>query len=269
MAKTERCPRPAYDHVIQAACGVTMLTGTPETVPNRIGPPIIDYLAGIYGAFAVLAALRERDQTGLPQQVDVAMLDVALAAMASTVSSVANSGKVPQANGHTAASGSPLSGIFPTANGLLSMTANNDRQCVRIFQTLGWNEALNDPRFSTHAARAENVHALQAGLIQRLATRTASEWENQFSAAHVPVAKVRTIPEVLAEPHIVSRGVLQPVMDAVSGKALQLSSIGFKWNGAPLGPRRMPPRLGEHTQAVLDALSKPSVTCKAARVVGS
>jgi crotonobetainyl-CoA:carnitine CoA-transferase CaiB-like acyl-CoA transferase len=91
--------RPAYDHVIQAASGITMLTGTAESVPNRIGPPLFDYLAGMYGAFAVLAALRERDRTGQSQMVDVAMLDAAIVAMASTVSMLRNGGVAPKANG--------------------------------------------------------------------------------------------------------------------------------------------------------------------------
>ena len=129
--------RPAYDHVVQAASGITLLNGTPESAPNRIGPPLFDYLAGMYGAFAVMAALRERDRTGQAQMVDVAMLDAAMVAMASTVSAWSNGGIAPKANGNTAASGSPASGIFETAHGLLSMTANQDAQLDRLCRVAG------------------------------------------------------------------------------------------------------------------------------------
>ena len=247
--------RPAYDHVIQAASGVTMLTGTPQTVPNRIGPPMVDYIAGIYGAFALLAALRERDRTGQAQRIDLAMLDAALAAMASTVSAASNGGTVPRAQGNTAASGSPLSGIFPTGEGLLAIAANNPRQADRVLDVLGLSGWREDPRFSTAPARLQHVEALQARVRERLATRTAAEWEQVLSAAHVPAARVRTVVETLAEPHVRTRGVQQPVHDPVSGATLLAAGIGFKWNGQALGPRRPPPRLGEHDAELLGSPS--------------
>ncbi len=251
----EMSRRPAYDHVIQAASGITMLTGTPETVPNRIGPPMVDYLAGIYGAFSVLAALRERDRTGQAQRIDLAMLDAAIVAMASTASVFKNGGILPQANGNTAASGSPMSGIFPTADGLLSMTANNDRQFERAMQELGLQHALSDERFATAQARQRHVNELQALVIERLSHGSAQEWERRFSAAHVPVARVRRLHETLNEPHLQARGVQQPVFDQASGHTLYAPSIGFKWNGQALGPLKPPPRLGEHNDEVLHALS--------------
>lgn len=246
--------RPAYDHVVQAASGITMLTGTPESVPNRIGPPMIDYLAGIYGAFAVLAALRERDRTGAPQFVDVAMLDAAIVAMASTVSNYVNAGRSPQPNGNTAASGSPVSGIFPTGEGLLAMTANQDAQCQRAMQALDLSEAAADPRFASEQARLENVAALRQLLVKRLQQKSAAEWEAILSAAHVPAARVRTLPQVLAEPHLQARGVQQRVTDRQTGRTIWVPSLGFKWNGQPVGPALGPPRLGEHTESVLGTL---------------
>ena len=248
-------PRPAYDHVVQAASGVTMLTGAPETVPNRIGPPMIDYIAGQYAAFAILAALRERDQTAQPQFVDVAMLDTALVCMASTLSLVANAGHAPQANGNTAASGSPMSGIFPTADGLLSMTANQHSQFVRAARVMGLSELEDDPRFATDNDRALHAPELRAIVRERLLDKPALEWERLLSRQHVPAAKVRTVPEILAEGHIATRGTLQTVADTRTGAPLAVPSIGFKWNGAAIGPAFGPPRLGEHTDQVLRALN--------------
>lgn len=247
----EMSPRPAYDHVIQAASGLTMLIGTPETAPNRIGPPIVDYLTGIYAAFAVLAALRERDRTGAPQRVDVAMLDATLVAMASTVSNYVNAGKVPQANGNTAASGSPMSGIFATGDGLLSMTANHEAQYERAMQVFGLADLACDPRFASEQARASNVEALRRLLVQQLKTKSAAQWEALLSAARVPAAKVRTLPETLAEPHIAVRGVQQRIVDERTGQTLSVPTLGFKWNGQAIGPASGPPRLGEHNESVL------------------
>jgi len=243
--------RPAYDHVVQAASGITMLTGAPESVPNRIGPPMIDYLAGIYGAFAVLAALRERDRTGAAQFLDVAMLDAAVVAMASTVSLYANAGKIPVANGNTAASGSPMSGIFQTKEGLLSMTANQHGQFVRAMRVMELDALMEDPRFREEDARLAHAAELRSELSRRLLDKTAMEWEDILSGVHVPAAKVRTVPELLASEHLAQRGTIARVEDAGSGVAMDVPTIGFRWNRAPLGPVSGPPRLGEHTEQIL------------------
>ena len=189
--------RPAYDHVIQAISGITMLTGSADSVPNRIGPPLFDYLAGIYAAFAVLAALRERDRTGQAQRVDVAMLDAALVAMASTTSAFLNGGVNPTPNGNTASSGSPASGIFPTKNGLLSLAANQEHHVVSLCVALGAPSLLNDPRFTVPEIRKANSKAFGSALTERLAHRSATEWETLLSASHVPAVKVRTVPKPL------------------------------------------------------------------------
>jgi len=246
--------RPAYDHVVQAASGVTMLTGTAESVPNRIGPPIFDYLAGMYGAFAVVAALRERDRTGQAQMVDVGMLDAGLVAMASTMSTIANSGIELTAKGNTAASGAPASGIFTTADGLLSMTANQDAQLLRLCQVLGLEETLHDERFNSAQARSANAIAFRAVLTDALRTDSAHAWEERLSAAHVPATKVRTVKQAMADPHVRQRAVMQTLHDPRSGRDMQVPTIGFLWNQRSLGPDTPPPRLGEHTDETLAAL---------------
>lgn len=257
--------RPAYDHVIQAASGITMLIGTPETVPNRIGPPMFDYLAGIYGAFSVLAALRERDRTGRPQMLDVSMLDAGLAAMSSVTSAVANGGENPQANGNTAASGSPASGIFETQDGLISLTANQVSQFERLCRVVGLESILLDPRFVTEQARRANSAALRALLQDRLRQRTARAWEEGLSQVHVPAARVRTVSEVLDEPQVRQRQVLSSVTDPVTGRALHLPTIGFNWNKVAVGPTTVPPRLGEHTDETLAELGYDGAQIKKLR----
>jgi len=253
-------PRPAFDHVVQAVSGVPMLTGAPGSVPNRIGPPLFDYLAGIYGAFAILAALRERDRTGQAQRIDLAMLDAALVAMASTTSAWLNAGVAPVPNGNTASSGSPASGIFPTADGLLSIAANNEHHVVSMCAALDPPDLLDDPRFASPEVRRAHADAFRSALLERLAARGAAHWEQVLSAAHVPAVRVRTVPEVLAEPHVAVRGVRRPVLDEASGRTLEVPSIGFKLNGRVLGPARGPARLGADTEALRRelGLSRPA-----------
>lgn len=251
--------RSAYDHVIQGISGITMITGTPQTVPNRIGPPLFDYLAGIYGAFAVLAAIKERDRTGQGQRVDIAMLDAALVAMASFSSIYLNTGKEPSANGNTAASGSPASGIFPTREGLLSLAANGEHHVVRLCSVLGEPNLLRDYRFATPQERLEHFDEFGKALVERLSKRTAAEWEKVLADAQVPGVKVRTLPEILHDPHVTARQVQQEVSDPISGKQVSVPSIGFKWNGHALAPLRIPSRLGQDTQSVLGELGLDAI----------
>lgn len=260
--------RPAYDHVIQGASGITMITGTPETVPNRMGPPMFDYIAGIYGAFAILAAIKERDRTGLGQRLDVAMLDAALVSMASFSSRHLNGGRDVVANGNTAGSGSPASGIFPTREGMLAVAANNARQVKQFCGALGEPNLLEDARFCTPELREKNPKLFGQAIIERLATRTAAEWEDAMAQAHVPAARVRTLNEVLHEPQVIARGVQQEMIDPQSGRPVFVPTIGFKWNGEPLGPERMPPRLGADADAILAEIGLEEAEIAALRSEG-
>lgn len=250
--------RPAYDHVIQAMSGVTMLTGTLESTPNRIGPPLFDYIAGIYGAFAVLAAIMEREQTGQAQKLDIAMLDAAIVAMASTASAWANGGVEPRARGNSAASGSPASGTFKTQDGLLSLVCNTDEQMARFDEALGAQSLMKDPRFATDELRRVNEAAFRDALQQRLMERTADHWEALLSPKRVPAVRVRTLPEVLRDSHVVEREVMSLVTDQHGGAALFVPTLGFRWNDRSLGPSNPPARLGEHTDEVLSSPGRKS-----------
>ncbi|MGZ0187503.1 MAG: CaiB/BaiF CoA transferase family protein, partial [Alphaproteobacteria bacterium] len=154
--------RPAYDHVIQAVSGIMQLTGDPETLPNKVGAPYVDYATGQNGALAVLSALMERDRTGKGQRVDVAMLDSSLLLMASHMTRYLTTGNEPKASGNNAFSGSPTSGVFETADGLLALAANNDRQFPRLLSAIGRDELANDPRFADPAERKVHTDALRA-----------------------------------------------------------------------------------------------------------
>jgi crotonobetainyl-CoA:carnitine CoA-transferase CaiB-like acyl-CoA transferase len=234
-----------------------------------MGPPMFDYIAGIYGAFAILAAIKERDRTGLGHHLDVAMLDAALVSMASFSSRHLNGGRDVVANGNTAGSGSPASGIFPTREGMLAVAANNERQVRQFCGAMGEPNLLEDARFNSLAAREKNAKLFGQAIIERLATRSASEWEDAMAKAHVPAAKVRTLNEVLHEPQVIARGVQQEMIDPKSGKSVFVPTIGFKWNGQPLGPERMPPRLGADADSVLAELGLDAVEVAALRAAGA
>jgi formyl-CoA transferase len=218
---------PAYDHVIQAMSGLMSVTGTPESAPLRVGPPVIDYVTGLYAAFAVMAALAARDKIGAFQRVDVAMRDCAFAMMSSVISEHLNAGTVPMPAGNIAASGSPSSGVFATTDGLLALAANQERQFRQLCSALGRPDLVSDERYAEPAVRRANAAALRVELSAVFAKRTAAEWEEVLMAAGVPAGRVRTIPEAVAEPQTAARGLLQEVLSPELGRNLSVVGAGL------------------------------------------
>lgn len=259
--------RPAYDHIIQGMAGIMYTTGTPETVPNKVGSPYVDYATGLMGAFAVVTAVMERDRAGQGQRVDVAMLDTAMLLMASLAVATTASGTAPAPTGNEAFSGAPSSGTYATRDGLVMLAANTERQFKLLCDAIGRADLLDDARFATPAARHDHVDALRAEFAAVFATRGAAEWEEILDRAGVPGVRVRRMDEVLGEPQLAARGLLQPV--ALNGVAREVSvpSLGFKANGQTVAPDAPPPLLGADTEAVLGALGLDLQALRAAGAI--
>jgi len=237
--------RPAYDHVVQAMSGIMSTTGPEGSGPMKVGAPYVDYATGLNSAFAVLAALRERDRTGEGQRVDVAMLDTALNLMVNNVVATATIGKEIPKLGNEAASRAPSSGSFDTADGsVIALAANNERQFVDFCRALGHPEWSEDPRWNNAAIRRENHEALRVEIQQVFMTKPAEHWEILLDEAGVPASRVRTINELLSEGQPAARGLLTELKVGDADTPLQLPGIGFRLNGDSLTPQRAPRKVG-------------------------
>jgi crotonobetainyl-CoA:carnitine CoA-transferase CaiB-like acyl-CoA transferase len=249
---------PAYDHVIQAMSGLMSVTGTPESAPLRVGPPVVDYVTGLYAAFAVMAGLAARERTGAFQRVDVAMRDCAFAMMSSVISSHLNAGTIPKPAGNTAASDSPSSGVFATKDGLLALAANHERQFRELCTALGRPDLASDPRYADPTERRANRARLRAELEAIFSAKTAADWEEVLMAAGVPAGRVRSIPEAVAEPQTAARGMLRPLFSPELGRDVVVPGAAFKLNGAVPLPSTAPQRIGANTTAILEELGYDS-----------
>jgi len=247
-------PRAAYDHIIQAVSGIMSVTGTPETAPSRTGPPLVDYLTGLWAAVAVMAALRERDRTGQAQRADVGMLDCAVAAMGSIVSAHVNGGIAAGPIGNAAASGAPSSGLFATRTSMLTLVANTEDQFVKLCRTLGRPDLATDDRFREPEARRRNQDALRGIIGACLMQRPAIDWEHDLAAVGVPAGAVRTVPELLAEPQVAARDMFRQVTLPDGQRAAWLPAAGFNLDGRKIGPDGPPPDLGADNDTVLESL---------------
>lgn len=239
----------AYDHVIQATSGVMACTGTPQANPIKLGAQVIDYATGTMGAFALSAALFQRERTGRGQRIDLAMLDVALMMMGAQVTAHSRTGRAPgpRGNDHEYASNS----CYTAKEGLIMLGASNLRQQKRLWEALGRPEMAK----RSNEERLAQREAERLVLAEIMLTRTAREWEEWLQPRHIPAARVRDLAEALTDPHVATRGVRQAFPDGEGAGvpyAVPVAAFGF----AHGGPRvDAPPRgVGADTDAVLAEL---------------
>jgi crotonobetainyl-CoA:carnitine CoA-transferase CaiB-like acyl-CoA transferase len=239
----------AYDHVIQSTSGIMAMTGTPDTNPIKIGAPAIDYATGTMGAYALSAALFQRERTGLGQRVDMAMLDVAMILMASHVTGYLRNGKHPKPSGNT--TGHATSQAYRTKDGMVMIGASNLRQQRRLWTVLERPDMIkrtNDERHADHDREAKVLGEL-------MLTRTAAEWEEWLQERHVPASRVRTMGEALADPQIASRNILhkhENVPGIEGSFTVPVAAFKFAHDGPKVD--RPPPKFGQHNEEILTEL---------------
>lgn len=246
--------RPAYDHVVQAFSGMMAANRTLTGDTHRVGFAVIDYVTGLMGAFAVASALYQRTHTGRGQRIDVAMLDAAIAIMGPLVAEVASTGALSRPTGTRAFSGSPISGIFATAEGLLATTANTPAQAAAMLRTIGLADRATDPRLDDWRAHPGLGDEFAPCLRDAFARMPAAHWETVLADAGVPAARVRDLTDVLQHPHLAAREVVltSPRVHGLE-RELRVPGVGF---GLAHGGQRIdrpPPRRGEHSAEVLAA----------------
>jgi crotonobetainyl-CoA:carnitine CoA-transferase CaiB-like acyl-CoA transferase len=247
--KGPRGRQTAYDHVIQAASGIMAMTGTHDIHPVKLGSPVVDYATGMTGAFALSAALFQRERTGKGQRIDMAMLDVAMILMSSLMTGYLRNGVHPKPHGNRHPHAT--NGAFATKDGLVMLGASNLRQQARLWKLLGHPEMVtktNDER--------EADHAREIALLEEIMmTRTADEWEMFLQANHVPAARVRTMGEAVADPHLASRGIIHrhdKGNGVDGGFGVPLAAFTFAHGGPRIDTP--PPTLGQHNEEIVAEL---------------
>jgi CoA:oxalate CoA-transferase len=243
----------AYDHIAQAMSGIAMMNQTAEG-PLKIGMPIIDSFSGYLAVIAILAALRERDQTGEGAILDLAMLDAALKLNAVNVSTYFYAGTVPKGTGNRGFRLVATAEYYPTRAGWIALGANHQPQVESLFRALGAPELIDDPRFRDHPARVAHYDDLKAWLAERLAQQTAAELEALLTAARIPAARLRDIGEIAGDPHIAGRGLLQPATLPGRADPITILEKGFASSSSQTLPTI--PTLGADGRAILAELGR-------------
>lgn len=242
--------RPAYDIIIQAMSGLMSITGHDAAHPARVGTSICDILTGLFGAIGILAALRRRDHSDVGADLDLAMLDSTVAALENAVSRYEVTGEVPRPLGTRHPSIAPFQAVA-TADVPIVVAAGNESLWQKLCALLGAPELARDPLLADNATRARNLDYLEDRLNERFRTRSAADWLSRLEAAGIPAGPIRSIAEVLADPHLAARGMLHRMHDGSGGAGFTTAGSPLRLEGSALPLSDRAPELGEHTQAVL------------------
>lgn len=223
--------KPAYDMVVQARGGVMSITGEPNGPPVRVGASIGDITAGMYLAQGVLAALFQRERTGLGAKVDIAMLDAQLAIQEHAIAITTATGTPPGPTGARHPTITPFS-TYRAKDGFFVIAAGNDAMFSRLCTVLGLT-LDSDPRFATNAARCEH-HAMLKRLLEAVTLdRTVAEWTALLDGAGLPTARVQNMAQVLRDPQLLARNMVLPIDPQGDGPAFVAAGNPIKMSTLP------------------------------------
>lgn len=246
--------RAGYDFMIQGLGGLMSLTGRSDQEegagPVKVGVALTDILTGLYSSVAILAALTARETTGRGQHIDMALLDVQVACLANQAMNYLTTGVPPRRLGNAHPNIVPYQD-FPTADGDFILTVGNDGQFRKFCEVAGHPEWADDPRFASNKARVANRAELIPLIRQATVFKTTAEWVTALEAVGVPCGPINDLAAVFEDPQVLARGLKVELPHALAGAVAQVASP-LRLSDTPVEYRMAPPRLGEHTAAVLE-----------------
>lgn len=241
---------PAYDIVAQAMGGLVSVTGSSEGEVMKCGPSVGDIFAGTLNAVGLLAAVIDARATGTGQFVDVAMYDAVLSLCEGAAYSYSYSGRVPRPTGNGHPVIAPFD-VFPTADGQCAIGTPSDQMFQLLCDSMGRSELGDDERFRGGFDRLVNRAALNEELIAWTTTMSTNDIV-ELLGGRVPVGPVNDIEAIAADPHVSAREMLVDVEQPDGSRPVTLVGQAIKMTKSHTGIRTRPPRLGEHTAAILD-----------------
>ncbi|MEV4947691.1 CoA transferase [Streptomyces sp. NPDC053755] len=246
---------PGYDLLVQAMGGLMSVTGEPGGPGTKAGVALVDVVTGLHAGLGILAALRHRERTGEGQRVEVSLLGSLLSALTNQSAAYLGAGVVPRPLGNRHPSIAPYE-VFEASDRPLVLAVGNDRQFRSLCERLGTPGLADDPRFADNTARVAHREELVAALSGPLGARTAGDWFEELTAAGVPCGPINDLADAFA---LADRlGVAARVPAALAGPGQVAHPIAL--DATPPVYHRAPPRLGEHTAAVLTELGLPPRT---------
>ncbi|NOY10920.1 MAG: CoA transferase [Archaeoglobi archaeon] len=245
--------RPAFDQVMQGETGIISYTGTKEH-PSKVNVPITDLLAALYGVYAVMVALFNRERTGRGMEIDVSLFDCAVTLMMNLMNMVLIEGMKDEdlRMGSKYFLATPYE-PYPAGDGkLVNIVVATEWHWKAFCKAVGLEHIMDDPRFATNQDRLKHREELEKIIVEKLKEKSRDEWIEILLEAGVPCGAVNTIEEVVNHPQTKARNVIVDVDYPGLGK-IKLFNNPVKFSDFEVEVNR-PPKLGEHTEEILERI---------------
>lgn len=259
--------RVAYDLILQGMGGLMGITGEEGGSPVKIGVAVTDIAAGMFAAYAILAALRARDRTGEGQRVDVSMLDSQVAWMTYQAGYYFATGENPKRLGSAHPSLVPYQ-AFRTLDGYVNVAVGSEAIWSRFVVAIGAPHLAEDPRFRTNADRVAHRDVLIPILDSIFAGRPTADWVAVLEQAGVPAGPIYLLSDLFSDPQVHHRRMLVEIDHPRAGRIKQ-TGVPVKLSATPGRLTSPPPLLGQHTEAVLRELGYSDAEIAAMRGEGA
>jgi crotonobetainyl-CoA:carnitine CoA-transferase CaiB-like acyl-CoA transferase len=250
-SEDDSSPAKAMDTIIQAQSGMMYTSGEPEDGPVRIGIPMADLCAPMFGVIGVMAAIHQAERTGIGQHIDVSMLGALTMMVSVEPFDLLERCGIPQRTGQTLPRLAPF-GVYPTKDGYIALCAPTEAMSRAFFAAAGHPEMADDEKFATRNARVKNFQELNAFIERFTRSLTSSEAVARLEQAGAPAAEVRAPFAATRDPRVAQRGEVVPLVHPKYGAVEDVYGMGmpFTFSGSRIGFDQPPPELGEHNDTV-------------------
>lgn len=238
-----------YDAMIQGEGGLMSITGDPDGLPTKVGVALVDVMTGLYSCNAVLAALIARQHTNKGQYIDIALLDVQVAALANQGMNYLSTGNNPERFGNEHPNIVPYQ-TFATQDGSIILAIGNDDQFIKFCQLAGCANIAKDPLFLTNAQRVINRDKLIPVIAAKLALHPSRWWVEQLERISVPCGPINTFDQVFNHPQVKHRKMVRQVSNQ-QGELIKTIASPINLSATPLQYKSASPDLGQDSHKIL------------------
>ncbi len=242
------CRRPAFDFIAQAVSGFMSLNGSADMEPLRAGIPISDTIAGLYAAFGILAALRNREISGRGEEVHVAMVDSLISMFTFASGAFFATGQLPPRTGNDHMVVAPY-GVYHAADGPLAIAPSTEKTWRNLCRVLQIGEVMKEPRFATNERRCRNRAAINRIVQGRIGRHTRAYWIEVLNREGVPCGPINNLKEVFDDPQVRHQEML--LISEQPTEKVKMPGFAVKMTKNPARLRRPSPQLGQHTREIL------------------
>ena len=245
--------RPAYDQIMQGISGVMSLTGEPDGEPQKVGIAITDIGAGMWSAFAIMAAVFHRDQRGEGQYIDISMMDAQVAWLTYQAATYFANGEPPERLGAAHPTLVPYQAFMCQDGKYINVAVGSERIWERFCRGINKPEMKDNPDYATNGDRVRNRAKIVPYLQEFFLTRPVNEWVQELQEFNVPCGPINDLADVFSDPQLLHRKMLVEMAHPTLGSIKQ-TGIPIKFSLTPGGLDRHPPLLGEHNGELLKEL---------------